>query len=292
MVRFKLILTAIFWGGTFIAGRIVAREMEPFTAAFLRFAIASIFLLGITWKIEGKFPGISWQSFILLTLLGLSGIAAYNFFFFSGLKTIPAGRAAVIIANNPILISILSVLIFKEKITLIRVAGILCSVSGAVIAISRGNLQDLSGQLGIGEFYIFMCVLSWVTYSLLGKTVMGKVSPLISVTYSSLIGTIILFIPSVREGLAEKIFLFSGESWLGVIYLGFFGTVLGFLWYYQGIKSIGPMKASIFINFVPISALFLSYFLLQEPLNITLFFGTVMVVGGVYLTNKSQLSKK
>ena len=292
MVRFKLILTAIFWGGTFIAGRIVTREMEPFTAAFLRFAIASIFLLGITWKIEGKFPGISWQSFILLTLLGLSGIAAYNFFFFSGLKTIPAGRAAVIIANNPILISILSVLIFKEKITLIRVAGILCSVSGAVIAISRGNLQDLSGQLGIGEFYIFMCVLSWVTYSLLGKTVMGKVSPLISVTYSSLIGTILLIIPSVREGLAEKIFLFSGESWLGVIYLGFFGTVLGFLWYYQGIKSIGPMKASIFINFVPISALFLSYFLLQEPLNITLFFGTAMVVGGVYLTNKSQLSKK
>ncbi|OGB61392.1 MAG: hypothetical protein A2Y94_07985 [Caldithrix sp. RBG_13_44_9] len=292
MVRFKLILTAIFWGGTFIAGRIVTREMEPFTAAFLRFAIASIFLLGITWKIEGKFPGISWQSFILLTLLGLSGIAAYNFFFFSGLKTIPAGRAAVIIANNPILISILSVLIFKEKITLIRVAGILCSVSGAVIAISRGNLQDLSGQLGIGELYIFMCVLSWVTYSLLGKTVMGKVSPLISVTYSSLIGTILLIIPSVREGLAEKIFLFSGESWLGVIYLGFFGTVLGFLWYYQGIKSIGPMKASIFINFVPISALFLSYFLLQEPLNITLFFGTAMVVGGVYLTNKSQLSKK
>jgi drug/metabolite transporter (DMT)-like permease len=222
----------------------------------------------------------------------LSGIAAYNFFFFSGLKTISAGRAAVIIANNPILISILSVIIFKEKITFIRVVGVLCSVSGAVLAISRGNLQELSGQLGIGELYIFMCVLSWVSYSLLGKMVMGKVSPLISVTYSSVVGTLLLFIPSVQEDLPEKIFFFSTESWLGVIYLGFFGTVLGFLWYYQGIRSIGPMKASIFINFVPVSALFLSYFLLQEPLNITLFLGTVMVVGGVYLTNKSQLSKK
>jgi len=292
MIRFKLILTAIFWGGTFIAGRVVAREMEPFSAAFLRFAIASLFLLGIAWKIEGKFPGISWQSFFLLFLLGMSGIAAYNFFFFSGLKTIPAGRAAVIIANNPILISMLSVMIFKEKITFTKAVGILCSVSGAVIAISRGNLQDLSGQLGIGEFYIFMCVLSWVTYSLLGKMVMGKVTPLISVTYSSLIGTILLIIPSIQEGLPEKLFSFSGESWLGVIYLSFFGTVLGFLWYYQGIKSIGPMKASIFINFVPISAIFLSYFLLQEPLNVTLFIGTMMVVGGVYLTNKTQLSRK
>jgi drug/metabolite transporter (DMT)-like permease len=292
MIRFKLILTAIFWGGTFIAGRVVAREMEPFTAAFLRFATASVFLLIITWKIEGNFPRINFHSFILLTLLGLSGIAAYNFFFFSGLKTIPAGRAAVIIANNPILISILSVIFFKEKISITRAAGILCSVSGAVLAISRGNLQDLSGQLGSGEFYIFMCVLSWVSYSLLGKTVMMKFSPLVSVTYSCLIGTILLLLPSCGEGLTDRIFQFSLESWLGIVYLGFFGTVLGFLWYYQGIKSIGPMKASIFINFVPISALFLSYLILQESLNFTLFFGTIMVVGGVYLTNKSQLVRK
>jgi len=292
MIRFKLILTAIFWGGTFIAGRVVAREMEPFTAAFLRFTTASVFLLSITWKTERNFPKIDFHSFILLTLLGLSGIAAYNFFFFSGLKTIPAGRAAVIIANNPIFISILSVIFFKEKITITRAAGILCSVSGAVIAISRGNLQDLSTQLGIGEFYIFMCVASWVAYSLLGKTVMTRFSPLVSVTYSSLIGTILLFLPSWGEGLTDKILHFSLASWLGIIYLGFFGTVLGFLWYYQGIKSIGPMKASTFINFVPISALFLSYLLLQEPLNFTLFLGTMMVIGGVYLTNKSQLVRK
>jgi drug/metabolite transporter (DMT)-like permease len=270
----------------------VAKEMAPFTAAFLRFAIASLFLLSITWKIERIFPRISFRSFILLTLLGLSGIAAYNFFFFSGLKTITAGRAAVIIANNPVLISILSVIFFKEKISIIRVAGILCSVSGAVIAISRGNLQDLAGQLGIGEFYIFMCVLSWAGYSLLGKTVMMKSSPLISVTYSSLIGTILLLLPSLREGLTDRILHFPLESWLGVLYLAFFGTVLGFLWYYQGIRSIGPMKASIFINFVPISALFLSFLILNESLNFTLLLGTIMVVVGVYLTNQSQLVRK
>lgn len=291
MVRFKLLLTAVFWGGTFIAGRVVAQEMGPFTAAFLRFAFASLFLLIVTWKIEIKFPGIDWHSFALLSILGLSGIAAYNYFFFSGLKTISAARAAVIIANNPIFISLFSTIFFKEKMTVLRVAGILCSISGAIIAITHGNLQHLSGQFGIGEWYILLGVTSWVIYSLLGKKVMIKLSPLVSVTYSSIIGTTLLFLPAYWEKFPAKMLHFSWQGWSGVGYLSIFGTVLGFLWYYQGIKTIGPMKASIFINFVPISALFLSYLILREPLHFSLLLGTIMVVGGVYLTNKSQLGK-
>lgn len=291
MIRFKLLLTAIFWGGTFIAGRIIAQEIEPFTAAFLRFAFASLFLLIITWKIEAKFPRIDWQSFALLSVLGLSGITAYNYFFFSGLKTISAARAAVIIANNPIFISLFSTIFFKEKMTVTRVTGILCSVSGAIIAITHGNLQNLSGQFGIGEWYILLCVMSWVIYSLLGKKVMIKLSPLVSVTYSSVIGTFLLFFPAYWEKFPAKILHFSWQGWFGVWYLSIFGTVLGFLWYYQGIKTIGPLKASIFINFVPLSALFLSYVILSEPMHFSLLLGTMMVVTGVYLTNKLQLAK-
>ncbi len=292
MVQIKLLLTAIFWGGTFIAGRVVAREIEPFTAAFLRFAFASLFLLIITWKIEDQFPRIDGRSLLLLTVLGLSGIAAYNFFFFSGLKTISAGRAAVIIANNPILISLFSIIFFKEKITVARAGGILCSVSGAILAITQGSLQNLSGQCGTGELYILLCVMSWVIYSLVGKKVMIKLSPLVSVTYSSIIGTVLLFLPAYGEQLPAKIIHFSWQGWFGVWYLSIFGTVLGFLWYYQGIKNIGPMKASIFINFVPISALLLSYLILNESIHFSLLVGAVMVVGGVYLTNQSQLAKK
>jgi len=55
-VYVKLLLTAIFWGGTFIAGRVVAKDVGPFSAAFLRFAIASVFLLLLTWKAKAHFP--------------------------------------------------------------------------------------------------------------------------------------------------------------------------------------------------------------------------------------------
>ena len=288
-IRIKLFLTAIFWGGTFIAGRVVTKHMGPFSAAFLRFFIASVFLVAFTWKTERKIPLLTQRQMLFLTLLGLSGIFAYNYFFFSGLKSVHAGRAAIIIANNPIFISLFSVIIFREKVTALKVIGILLSVSGAIWALSRGDLELITGQFGLGEFYIFMCVVSFVVYTMIGKAVMVNLSPLVSVTYSSVIGTLLLVFPATQEGMWGQLAGFNMTAWLAVFYLGFFGTVLGFIWYYEGIKNLGPMKASIFINFVPISAIILSYFILKEPITVSLFGGAILVIMGVYLTNVSRI---
>ena len=286
LIYIKLLLTAIFWGGTFVAGRSLAQNVGPFSAAFFRFAIASLFLIFLTWKAEGKLTVLKKRQILPVLLLGLTGVFSYNLFFFKGLKLIEASRAAIIIANNPILIALFSAVFFKEKLNSLKITGILISVSGAIVVISRGNLFEiLQGNLGLGEFYIFLCVLSWVIFSLLGKTVMADLSPLSSVTYSALTGTILLFAPALREGLADGIY-YSISDWWNIFYLGFFGTVLGFVWFYEGINRIGPTKAGLFINFVPISAILLAALILAEPLTLSLLIGTLLVSTGVYLTNR------
>lgn len=285
-IYIKLLLTAIFWGGTFVAGRSLAQNVGPFSAAFFRFAVASILLVFITWKVEGKLVLLKKGQILPVFLLGLTGVFCYNVFFFKGLKLIEAGRAAIIIANNPIFIALFSAVFFKEKLNALKISGIIISVLGAIIAISRGDvLEFLQGNLGLGEFYIFLCVISWVVFSLLGKAVMSGLSPLVSVTYSSLTGTILLFMPASREGLANCIY-YSIYDWGNIFYLGFFGTVLGFVWFYEGINQIGPTKAGLFINFVPISAILLAFLILSESLTISLLIGTLLVTTGVYLTNR------
>ncbi len=282
----KLLLTAVFWGGTFVAGRSLAQNVGPFSAAFFRFAIASVFLVFLAWKVEGKITLIKKRQILPVFLLGLTGVFCYNLFFFKGLKLIEASRAAIIIANNPIFITLFSAIFFKEKLNTLKITGILISVCGAIIAISRGDvLEILQGNLGLGEFYIFLCVVSWVIFSLLGKTVMADLSPLSSVTYSSITGTILLFPPALREGLADCIY-YSISDWWNIFYLGFFGTVLGFVWFYEGINQIGPTKAGLFINFVPISAILLAFLILGEPLTLSLLIGTLLVSTGVFLTNR------
>ncbi|MBT8358389.1 MAG: DMT family transporter [Deltaproteobacteria bacterium] len=287
IIYLKLFLTAAFWGGTFIAGKILAENVGPFSASFLRFLTASLCLLLITWKIEGRFPGIRNKQIFPLILLGLTGVFSYNLFFFKGLRLIDAGRASIIIANNPIFIALLSMLLFKERITLLKFVGVLISVTGAVIAISRGDLNNImTGGLGFGEFFIFCCVASWVCYSLIGKAVMTDLSPLVSVTYSAIIGTACLFIPALFEGILSDMKYYMTSEWISIFYLGFFGTVLGFVWYYEGIKKIGPTRAGLFINFVPITAIILAFLILKEPLTLSLFVGALFVCSGVYLTNR------
>lgn len=287
LIYVKLMLTAIFWGGTFIAGRVVAKDVGPFSASFFRFAIASSFLILIIWRIDGRLLLPKKRQMVPVILLGLSGVFTYNVFFFKGLKLINAGRASIIIANNPIFIAILSAYFFKEKLNLIKVIGIIISVTGAIIVISKGNLNEIvQGNIGRGEIFIFCCVLSWVVYSLIGKVVMADLSPISSVFYSCVIGTFFLFFPACFEGIFNNFHHYPITTWLGIFYLGIFGTVVGFVWYYEGIKMIGPTKASLFINFVPVSAVILAYMILDEPITLSLFIGTILVCAGVYLTNK------
>ena len=286
IIYIKLFVTAILWGGTFIAGRVVARDVGPFSAAFLRFAIASLFLLFITYKAESKLPPVRKAQVIPLILLGLTGVFAYNVFFFKGLKIIQAGRASVIIASNPVFIALFAAYLFKEKLSFIQFVGIVISVSGAIVVISRGNpIEIFEGNVGLGEVFIFFCVMNWVAYSLLGKAVMKDLSALVAVSYSSIVGAVGLFIPAYLEGMVQHFSHYTAMEWFGIFYLGFFGTVLGFVWYYEGIRAIGATRASQFINFVPISAVLLAFFLLAEPITSSLVVGTVMVCAGVYLTN-------
>jgi drug/metabolite transporter (DMT)-like permease len=287
----KLVLMAIIWGGTFVAGRSLAQTIGPFAAAFFRFAIASVFLIFILRRVEGGIGRPAKSQIIPVILLGLTGAFLYNYFFLKGLKLIEAGRASVIIANNPIFIALFSAYFFKERLNPLKVIGIVISVAGAIIVIARGNvLEVLQGGLGWGEVYIFCSVASWVAFSMIGKAVMDDLSPLRSVTYSSIAGTVLLVVPAFLEG-GFGFLTYSLHEWAKLFYMGFFGTVLGFLWYYQGIQKIGPTRAGLFINFVPISAILLAFIFLGEPVTMSLLIGTALVSSGVYLTNRPANKK-
>ena len=275
-----------FWGGTFIAGKTLADSVGPFSAAFLRFVIASIILLFLVYIVEKRIPIPEKKHIISIFLLGLTGIFLYNFCFFKGLKYIEAGRASVIVANNPIFIALFSALFFKERLTFIKVLGILISITGAVVVITKGDFGSVfRNGFGVGEVYIFCTVASWVAYSLLGKAFMKDISPVISVAYSVWTGMLLLLIPALFEGIGHNLFSYSSIDWLCFAYLGILGTVVAFIFYYQGIQEIGPTKAGLFINFVPISGVFLSFLILGECVTLSLLIGLFFVCIGIYLTN-------
>ncbi|QQE66613.1 EamA family transporter [Leptolyngbya sp. BL0902] len=286
-IYLKLLLTMALWGGTFIAGRLVAQEMGAFAAAFCRFAVATLALVALTYAVEGALsrpPKYLWWPILGL---GLTGIFAYNVFFFSGLQTVEAGRAALIIALNPVAIALGAALFLKDSITPRKGLGIGLSLLGAGVVISGGNpLALVRGEVGRGELLILGCVVSWMIYTLLGKRVMQSLSPFAATTYACGAGALMLLGPALADGLLTVIPTASLTAWASILYLGVLGSAVGFSWYYDGLRQLGPARAGVFINLVPVFAILLAAVMLNEIPSPSLLLGGLLVILGVILTNR------
>ncbi|MCP3869195.1 MAG: DMT family transporter [Gammaproteobacteria bacterium] len=138
-IYLRLILATLFWGGTFIAGRMVSQEIAPYSAAFIRFAVASLLLLALVIHQEGRLPALTRSQLLTMIMLGSTGVFFYNVLFFSALQSIEAGRAALIITTNPVFIALFSFFLFGERFSPMRLAGIALSITGAMVVISRGS---------------------------------------------------------------------------------------------------------------------------------------------------------
>lgn len=283
----SLILTTFFWGGTFIAGRLLGQSVPPASSAFLRFLVATIVLAVLARTLDGSLRLPPKKIRLHVLLLGATGVFSYNIFFFLGLQHIEAGRASLLIALNPLCITIAAVTFLKESLRPIQLVGIIVSLTGAIFVISNGHPSLIfSGGFGTGEAAILCCVLSWTAYSLIGRTVLQTLPPLTSVFWSSLVGTILLFPVALIQSPISNIFTLNPADWASVLFLGVLGTAVGFSLYYMAIRKIGASRSSVFINLVPLFSIILSWLILGESIKASVLTGGFILLTGVYLTNK------
>ncbi|BCS88860.1 DMT family transporter [Pseudodesulfovibrio sediminis] len=284
---FLLILSMILWGGTWIAGRILAQAINPMTAAFLRFTLASATLAFISWRKDGGMPRLQKRDILPVAFLGATGVFMYSYFFFTGLQTTSAGRAALIVACIPVCISVLSALFYKEKFGPVRIMGAVTSLIGVSVVIADGSpLTLISEGMSRGDLMILGCVASWTAYTLGGRSVMKTLPPLTAVTWSCIFGAVMLLPAALADGFMTDMLRVDLLDWACIIYLGILATGFAYLWYYQAIAIIGASRAGIFINTVPVFAVLMGFLFLGEPIHLSLAVGGLMVITGVYLTNK------
>jgi drug/metabolite transporter (DMT)-like permease len=271
------------WGGTFIATKMASHVFGSFTGASFRYLVALLFMVPMMLFKDPKAFKVTRKQFIQLALLGFTGIFAYSFFFFTGLRHVKASHGALIVALNPVLVMLISALIGKERISGIKILGLLISLAGTAIVIARGDILDLFTMFTWGDALMLGCPISWAFYTYFAKDALKFASPLHASTWAILTGMmlIVFFVPF------EPFPLYVDWTvWLAIVYLGICGSVLGFVWYYEGIKAIGPVKTSAFNNLIPIFAMLLSVVLLGETIHGYMIYGSAMVIGGVYLINK------
>jgi drug/metabolite transporter (DMT)-like permease len=284
----KLVAVPAIWGGTFIAGRILALAVPAAVGSLLRFVVAVVALLAAAWWLEGGLPRLTRRQLVGTALLGVSGIFAYNLFFLGALARLPASRTSLIIALNPIVTIAAASLLLGERMSARRWLGVAVALGGVWIVVSRGDvLGSVRGAVGLGELLMFGGVCSWAAYTLIGRRVLAGLTPLAATTWAALWGVALLALaaaPDLRHLGAEDLTL---PVVLSVLYLGVLGTAVGFVWYYQAVQRLGASRTVIFNNLVPVFGATFGVLLLDEPLLPSMLLGGAIAVAGVMLVTKS-----
>jgi len=287
-VYIKLMLVALLWGGAFIAGRIVSAQLNAPTAALWRYLVATTALLALAFAIERGLPRLTMKQWVGVFVLGTLGVAVTNLCFMYGLQTVSAARASLIFALIPAATLLGGRLFLHDPLTGARILGIATALLGVAVELGGGNpLALFAGRAGLGEVALLGCVLAWSAYTLLSKRLLGEgVSTLAATTFAALAGTILLAAACAATG-NLVIPHASLRVWLAIAFLGIFSTALAYVWFFDGVRALGPARTAVFINLVPVVAIGLGVLILDERLELSMVIGAVLVVSGVFIINRA-----
>lgn len=290
----KLLIVAVIWGLGWVAGRVAAQDIPPFTAGWARYILAVgcfLVFLKVTkqWVLPNK------KQWKLIVAIGFLSTFLYQAFFMYGMKWTAAGDASLMITFNPLFTAILAVPFLGEKFDNRLASGLLLAVTGvAVLAWYSPNVDIPVNERLLGDALIGLSALSWACTTILMKKAMtgeDAMSPLHLTVWSSVAGLLIQTPATIWEysqvGFPTNA---SIEAWSWLAFLAIFSTVLSYVWFADGIKKIGASKTSFYVYLVPIFGIFSGWLLLDEKLGISLAVSFILIAGGVYLVQSKESS--
>lgn len=286
-----LVLTAIFWGGNAIAGKLAVGHISPFMLTCIRWlvAMAIVYPFAIP-HLKRDWPKIKNQ-FWFLVLLGSIGFTLFNNLMYSALVYTSAINVAIVQASMPLTVFVLNFILFKLRATKLQLVGFTLTLIGVLTVASRGNLGALLElEVNFGDLLMLTAIMAYGIYSVFLKN-----KPDIHwLSFITVLGTSALFTSSLfasYEVASGSVIWPDTRGWMVVIYTAVFPSILSQVFWMRGLELIGSNRGGIFINIVPVVGSILAILILNEQFHIYHAIALVLVIGGVWLAQKKVTEK-
>jgi drug/metabolite transporter (DMT)-like permease len=255
----------IIVGSNIVAGKLISNSLPLFIASTLRFALASALLLLLVLRVEKQFPRIMKKDLFGIFLLSFFGNFLYSIFLLYGLKLTSATESGIISGTAPVVTVVLSYVFLHERLGQKKIFGLLLVILGIVIINLSGDASSGEMHSVVGDLLIGGSVIGEALWTIFGKTVSPKVSPLVLAALTTFCG-FLLFLPfGIVQAIGFPFQSLPASGWLVVVYYGSVGTVGAYLLWYQGMPKVPASTAGMFVGMMPVSTVILSYVLLKEP---------------------------
>jgi len=286
----SLLLMALIWGVNYTSVKYATSVIEPLAFNGVRVTLAAISLVLIaqvatrvfTIEPEG-WPGA--RDAIALVLLGMLGNGVYQILFVEGIARTRAGDAALLISAAPAFIAIIGRLRGTEQVSARGVVGIALSILGmGFVVIGTTNADGDQRATLLGDSLLLISSLCWSIYTvylqpythrtggihLSALTMVGGMVPLLAVAAPAMLATDWTHVPTL--------------AWGSLAYSGFFALVIAYLFWYAGVRVLGPTRTAMYANLQPIFAVAVASLVLGEVITAWQVAGAISIITGLVLT--------
>jgi drug/metabolite transporter (DMT)-like permease len=281
-----LTLTTLFWAGNVIAARIAVGEVSPMLLITLRWFGTLVLLLGIGGAQFRRDWAVLCRRLPYLTAMGVVGLTAFNALFYIAAHETTAVNIGILQGAMPVFVLLGSVALFRTKLGVLQLSGIAITMAGVVLVVSQGNLALLAAlDINQGDLFMLLASLLYAAYAL-GLRNRPQVSPVSVLTVISAAAAIATLPLAVAEGFMGRTVWPSADGWAVVAYVTVFPSVMSQLFFIKGVSLIGPARAGVFINLVPVFAAILAVAILGEAFRWYHFGALVLVLLGIWLAER------
>ena len=284
-----LVLATMFWSGNFIVGKFATLfEIPPLTLNVLRWISVWFILIPFTYKeIYNNLPSIK-KNWLVISFMGVITISTFNSVVYFALNYTQVINAVLVLAAIPAATIVLSSLMKIEKTNIFQLFGLLLSIIGIGSIISNGDIQKIIFlNFNNGDLWMLVCVFTWALYSTLLKKHKFKFSQFTLIQLMVSVGILFLIPQFFYEKVIGLEVNLNKAFFLILFYVVVFPAIAAYYCWQKGVEIIGPNRASMFIQLMPLFSAVMAIIIFNEKFELYHFAGAAFIVSGIYLSNKN-----
>ena len=282
-----LLATNIFFAINLSSIKFIVNEgfAKPFAINIIRVGVTAA-LLWILFIFKPVKKLVQKKDAGRLFLCALSGVAINQLLFVKGLSLTYSIHASLLMLTTPILIIIISALVLRERLTLLKLSGLAVGITGAVILVTAKEQSGNGSQVVLGDFLIISNAIAYTIYFVLVKPLMKSYDTTMIIRIIFTIGFFLMLPFCWEEFTLIQWNTFTPAAYLNMGLVVVTGTFLAYLLNVYGIKILGAAMAGTYIYSQPFFAAALAMIFLGESLTFTKIIAALFIFLGVYLSNR------
>ena len=284
-----LLGTAAVWGANLSVVKLLLVQMEPLLVSVLRMLVAAVAVAAVVAWRRMPWPQLSRRQWGALAGCAFLMVYINQIFFVHGVAGTNAANAALIIALNPLVSSLLAVVLLGDRLSPPRILGVALGFGGVAAVVLHRPGMALGGA-GLGDLLVLCSVTTWVLGGVMVQRLARGIDPLFISAVLNVIGTALLLL---HVGLRPSPLVYDASRINGmtVVLIGVSGllaTALGGIIWNRALMVLGVARTALYSYWVPIFGVLFAVLLLGEPLTVWHGVGLAAVLAGTWLGTRSH----